>query len=960
MIKDTLYKHNIEPFKKVMAHFGEGNKKACVISATGTGKAYIGGAVAEYFKNPLVIAPNQYVINQALSVNKNMASATYSWVSMQDTMPNGYDLIWLDEMHRAGAETWGDGINRLLKANPNAYVLGTTATEYRALEKRDMAEELFPNDIVYRLDIVDAWAKNIHRVPKYVIGVKSLSSIEKDYRLRISNAKRLNDTQKKNASAMLDNLLLDWSRSYGVPNIIRKYIDKDVKRMIVFAPTISKIREIEKELPNWFEEAGIKLASIYIVHSAQPTSVANENMRSFENDEREGIKVLLSVDMLNEGVHVDRVDAVMLLRSTISKNLYMQQIGRCFSVGQKHQPIILDLADNLTNACDYDGIYEARDRYIREAGKYKEKYRDERPDYDDDFIIIDTLKDTRDVIGKLSKMCADTRSWDEIATIIDEHYKKTGRLITKKDDESIGAYINMHRKPFYRDKYPERIKFLEERGFVLELPDKYTFETAFEKVMAYKKEHGNFPTSQNSAMKSVKNFMKTGRVTDEQKARLDEVGISRKNYDEEWMNRYNDIKAVYDATGSLISLKKKDRSWIYKQRGDRKLPLTEEKRRLLEAIGAFELEKARLSNMYSEDFLALLDKWFETHEYFPKQSEDKLLYSKIMDYRRKKNFVWDEMVKRGYDDSRFEPKVTVLDNMREFYEKKGRLPINGEKEYSVLVSLAYRADEETEKALVSMGWKKISAIDRRFYERFELFKAWVIEHGYLPSSHRSEEEDVWCRFMNSNRTHKSEIEDFCKDYKRMPKLSADAVTLTELLKADVEKVIAYFEENEELPEKDSEIGVLLMRVFNSRTAKKMLHPMMGKYCIADSSQWYNVGINYQALFKYIDVNGKFPTYKDDKKLYDTLMLSKRHKQKGVFKIYTDRLEALGYHIEYFHEQKVTYEGFRNRVIEHLKKNNGIVPAFGKDKKANQDCNNFKRLHREEFDEIVKMFNNPAL
>lgn len=55
--------------------------------------------------------------------------------------------------------------------------------------------------------------------------------------------------------------------------------------------------------------------------------------------------------MLNEGIHVDDVDGVILLRPTVSPIIYLQQIGRALSAGSKNQPVIFDLVNN------FDSLY---------------------------------------------------------------------------------------------------------------------------------------------------------------------------------------------------------------------------------------------------------------------------------------------------------------------------------------------------------------------------------------------------------------------------------------------------------------------------------------------------------------------------------------------------------------------------------------------------------------------------
>lgn len=455
-----LFKHNQRAYEAVMARFNAGNDRAAVVHATGTGKSYIGGAVAEHFNNVLIVAPNEYVLNQAASVAQKAECRTYSWISQQDTVPTGYDLIWFDEFHRMGAETWSVGCQKLIDANPQAKILGSTATSERSLEQRDMADEWFENSVVSTLTLSDAWVQHILRVPIYVTGVISMDDTKKDYALKIKNAKRINEEAKTRANVLLNQILLDWSNSYGVPRILRKYIDKDVERIVVFAQSIQRLKETVALIPQWFKDAGIELANIYYVHSGMG-SEAMKQMKAFENDNSKGVKVLVSVDMLNEGIHVDRVDAVILFRSTISKNLYMQQIGRCFAVGQKHQPIILDFADNLTSACGYNGIYEARNRFEKE-GKL---FSNERG-YCDTFQVIDTLKETRDVIAQIDNIVSNYCHWEKSVELIKDFYERNGHFPRSSEDCNLYEVIRQAcQKDNGEYRYPNRVKLLESIGF---------------------------------------------------------------------------------------------------------------------------------------------------------------------------------------------------------------------------------------------------------------------------------------------------------------------------------------------------------------------------------------------------------------------------------------------------------------------------------------------------------------
>jgi len=98
-------------------------------------------------------------------------------------------------------------------------------------------------------------------------------------------------------------------------------------------------------LEKWFSEAGINV-NLYEVHCKN--SMNDKQFKEFMDDEE--FAVCLSVAMLAEGVH--GIDGVILLRDTISPNLYYQQIGRAFSVDMRSVPIIFDLVANCESIMD--------------------------------------------------------------------------------------------------------------------------------------------------------------------------------------------------------------------------------------------------------------------------------------------------------------------------------------------------------------------------------------------------------------------------------------------------------------------------------------------------------------------------------------------------------------------------------------------------------------------------------
>ena len=77
---------------------------------------------------------------------------------------------------------------------------------------------------------------------------------------------------------------------------------------------------------------------------------ADIELNAFAGDnERNAIRLLYCVDMLNEGIHIKDVDGVVMLRPTISPIVYLQQIGRCLacsSDGSTSQ-VIFDFGQQL-------------------------------------------------------------------------------------------------------------------------------------------------------------------------------------------------------------------------------------------------------------------------------------------------------------------------------------------------------------------------------------------------------------------------------------------------------------------------------------------------------------------------------------------------------------------------------------------------------------------------------------
>lgn len=440
---ERLYQHNIDAYRKVKESF-RGTDRAAIVHATGTGKSYVIEKIARDYARVAVIAPNNYVLSEIRKREIRADFYTYPTVMAMKSYPeDAYDLIVLDEFHRAGAQMWGAGVDALLAANPEAKILGTTATEIRYLDgARNMADELFEGNIVSRLPLTEAWLRGILPVPKYIVGLYNYEDIYEDYVRRIRNNSRLSEQDIRQAREILQKGRLNWETSHGVAGILRRHLPADTRRMIVFCDRTESLEKTQYEFIQWMQKAGFRCAT-YSVHYRNLDS--QQEMLDFQNDKETdtGVKVLFAINMLNEGVHVPDVDAVVMLRQTSSKIIMLQQMGRCMSVDKRRQPVIFDLVDNLTSTSEVErirGEYES----LRKEHTAVNDTGNEAPE----FTVTDCVKDIRELIFSVNAF-RPNRNFEENLELLRHFVMDVGRWpkanSEDKVERAVQAFAFVHR-----------------------------------------------------------------------------------------------------------------------------------------------------------------------------------------------------------------------------------------------------------------------------------------------------------------------------------------------------------------------------------------------------------------------------------------------------------------------------------------------------------------------------------
>lgn len=489
-MRTQLFKHNKIAYQKVMKAF-ETSDRTCVVHPTGTGKSYLIAAVSESYQKVLILGPNNFVLDQVHDVltwrdkAKDVEYTTYQMLAFSDSIKTGYDLICLDEFHRAGAPEWNGAVEEMLDANPQAKVFGTTATHIRYLDdERNMADELFDGNIASHITIAEAWNQSILPIPRYVSGLFQWEKTVEDVMERINRSRKLSAKEKRERIFRLTNAHLHWELSYGMPAILKKHLDRDARRVIVFCSGIEKMEQMREEVIGWFRDAGFTIAGTYLMHSNLRDREQREQMERFEDDTDEaGVKLMFSVNMLNEGIHIPNVNAVLMLRTTASRIIYMQQMGRCLTAANTAKPLVLDMVDNITTTTAITEIAIAFDAIeIPEAEREGRKPRK--------FEVKDYTLSVRELVEKLAPKAPVRISYEERMERFVSFYKKHGRLpsaVVEADHEEYLNYLLIIKE---NKKHPDP-RFLEiYRKF---RPEKESDEQLLQRFLDFVAKNGRLP-----------------------------------------------------------------------------------------------------------------------------------------------------------------------------------------------------------------------------------------------------------------------------------------------------------------------------------------------------------------------------------------------------------------------------------------------------------------------------------
>ena len=560
-----LFEHNRIAYESALSMLKE-NGRAAIVHPTGTGKSFIGFKLAEDNPQAAVcwLSPSEYIFKTQIenlraagaAQPQNIRFFTYAKLMMmdaaeiEDIRP---DYIVLDEFHRCGAQMWGDGVQRLLAAYPQAPVLGLSATNIRYLDnQRDMADELFDGNIASEMTLGEAIVRGILAPPTYVVSIYSCQKDIERYQSRISSAK--NSAVRDAAQKRLDALRRALEKSEGLDIVFQKHITNANGKYIIFCSGVEHLKEIACHIPEWFGRV-CGGADIHLYQAYADDPGTSQAFAAFKTDGRQGLKLLLCIDMLNEGVHIDDIAGVILFRPTVSPIVYKQQIGRALSAGSREKTVIIDVVNNIENLYSVSAVQEE----MRSVIDLYQIMGDEKRIVNDSFTIIDEVRDSRRLFNELEESLS--ASWETMFGHARAYYREHGNLEVSKryqtpDGYSLGSWLNTQRL-VYAGKIPgilgkERIEKLESIGMRWKNRYDYSWERFYQALCRYKFNSGNIDIHANYVtpeglelgkwicnLRQAKNNGRCGYyLTDERIAALNKLGMIWDKVDYQWERNY--------------------------------------------------------------------------------------------------------------------------------------------------------------------------------------------------------------------------------------------------------------------------------------------------------------------------------------------------------------------------------------------------------------------------------------
>lgn len=334
-----------EALESLTEQRAQGNERALLISATGTGKTYLSAFDVKEFdpERCLYIAHREQILIRSkesfqrvislddedcgvLSGTSKDFSKKFVFATIQSLVkesnlerfaPDDFDYIIIDEVHRAGAPSY----SRIIEYFQPVFMLGMSATPERTDEFNVF--ELFHNNVAYEIRLQRALEENL-LVPFHYFGVS-------DFEI---NGEVIDDQTRLNMVDQSERMrfLLEKMEYYGHGG--------DSLTGLVFCS-----RRAEGEI----------VAELLCSHGYNAVFLSGKDSQERRTSEIERLEngeldYIVTVDIFNEGIDIPSINQVVMLRQTQSSIVFIQQIGRGLRLDEgKDYLTVIDFIGNYKN-----------------------------------------------------------------------------------------------------------------------------------------------------------------------------------------------------------------------------------------------------------------------------------------------------------------------------------------------------------------------------------------------------------------------------------------------------------------------------------------------------------------------------------------------------------------------------------------------------------------------------------
>lgn len=327
-----------------------GERRAVVVSATGTGKTILAAldVQAAAPQRMLFVVHREQILDRAIEEFQRVLGApssdfgkfvggrreldcryvfaTIQSLSRPDVLAglpaDLFDYVLVDEVHRAGAGSY----RRLLEHLTPQFTLGITATPERTDDFNVF--ELFDFNVPYEIRLQTALEEDM-LAPFHYYGV---TDFERGGEV-INDMSQLGQLVAPERAAHIVTALETYGHA-GVP-----------VRGLMFCSRKDEAAELSRLL-NRSSVHGRQLRT-RVLTGDDPIPVREQVVQQLEAGE---VDYILTVDVFNEGIDIPTVNQVVMLRQTQSSIVFTQQLGRGLrkAAGKDHL-IVIDFIGNYTN-----------------------------------------------------------------------------------------------------------------------------------------------------------------------------------------------------------------------------------------------------------------------------------------------------------------------------------------------------------------------------------------------------------------------------------------------------------------------------------------------------------------------------------------------------------------------------------------------------------------------------------